>query len=88
MALSLGVRKGSTIKVGGDVVTVTDVVKADEVHVRVRETNFTVTDKERTQILPDVFVFCGSKDAFQKGNSRLAFEAPRRIRIERLANVA
>lgn len=87
MALSLGVAAGSKIKVGSDIVEVVSVVGTAHVQIGVRGQSYLITDCERTEILPNVFVSCGRNDDRQFGGagfSRLAFEAPRSIDIKRI----
>lgn len=87
MALSLGVTDGSKIRVGSDIVEVVSVVGTAHIQVRVGGQNHLITDCERTEILPGVFVSCGRNDDRQFGGasfSRLAFEAPRSIEIKRI----
>ncbi len=91
MALSVGARKGKKIRVGGttgSVVLVDEVYAPNRVRLSVDDKTFLVTDAERTEILPQVFVSCGFDDKGKAGNqyTRLAFEAPRSIRIERFCD--
>lgn len=88
MALSMGVSVGSKIIIGNGV--------ADERMMRILDTTngivnlqmddgkkFIITDFERTEILPNVFVSLGMKKG-ETSNTRLAFEAPREIQITRV----
>jgi len=111
MALSIGVKKGSKVNIGGvregghmedgnkgprlvgytlsggDVLEVLEVVTTNAIRVKYKEENFVVTDQERTKLDEEVFVSCGLWNG--KGDpeySRLAFEAPKSIRIERVAS--
>ena len=86
MALSLGVRKGDHIKVGATMIEVVRVEDDNIIGLYVAgQPLIYVSDTEKTEILPDVWVFCGSTTRQQyDGYSRLAFEAPREIRIERV----
>jgi len=80
MALSLGVSVGSRIFIGDDILRVIAMPSATILEVSVKGKRFTVTDNERKEVLPDVFVSAG----FGDGNTnRLVFEAPRRIPIHR-----
>lgn len=86
MALSIGVAVDDTITVGSGLVRIQSF---PETHVIVIEvinegvtTEHIVTGKERLKIMPDVFVQVGLGPA-ASGN-RLAFEAPRRIAINRV----
>lgn len=88
MPLSLGVTIGSKIRVGADTLEVLDVQDAMDTKVRVGKREFTITDLERQEVLPDVFISLGwsenTKDARFPNFSRLAIEAPRALRIERV----
>lgn len=84
MALSLGIHEGSKIQVGSHVVTVTEIVRDNLMTVEAGGLKHMVTDTERTEILPSVFVFCGSSHGQAATNARLAFEAPRSININRI----
>lgn len=95
MPLSLGVKKGSKIKVDQSMVEVVDVVSLSEIRINVSNgmlrqiKQHTITNEERTEILPEVFVSAGRDDGADhstKGYTRLAFEAPRRIKINRVPN--
>lgn len=82
MALSIGVSNGSLIRVGEHRVLVKAVVNSTLLVVTVDGgQDITVSDKERVEILPQVFVFAGVGNG-GVGN-RLAFEAPRSIPIHR-----
>jgi hypothetical protein len=83
MALSIGVSAGSKIKVGKSMVAVQEAnrrmvtLKVDGGPTQI------ITEAERTEILPQVYVFIGvGPDSGM--NSRLAFEAPRSIQIDRV----
>lgn len=86
MALSLGVTDGSKIRVGTEILEVVTIVGTAHIQVRVAGKNFLITDCERTEVLPGVFVSCGRNDdkQFAASFSRLAFEAPRSIEIKRI----
>lgn len=86
MALSLGISVGSKIRVGTSVVEVVSVMGTARVLIKVEGKEFMITDCERTEILPNVFVSCGRNDdkQFLASFSRLAFEAPRSIEINRM----
>lgn len=109
MALSIGVRKGSRINVGGDrvggevkkdggrerlvgyklvggdVLEVLEVEDKYRILVSFRGQQYMITDQERTKLAADVFLSCGLWNGKgEPDESRLAFEAPRSIRIERL----
>jgi len=88
MALSLGVKKGSKIRIGGDKMLVVDeILRPDLINITVDGKSFTIDDLESQTILPDVKVFAGLGSHPSKNNSnyaRLAFDAPYAIRIERV----
>lgn len=77
MALSLGVRVGSKILVGKQVVTVKSIAATGHVVLQVGNQEFVISEEERKEILPQVHVF-----SFE--SNRLAFEAPTSIRIQRV----
>lgn len=84
MALSIGVQKGSKILVGGTPVNVTDIAYGHSVRLQVDDDEFLITEQERTEILPEVFVSYGKNpEKMNQPSARLAFEAPRSIRILR-----
>lgn len=88
MALSLGVRKGFKWSIDRDILRVKEVVNAKTIIVTINNrTDYTITDLERIEILPDVFIQCGVVDGVfvEPGSSRLAIEAPRSIIIERVS---
>lgn len=75
---------GYTMK-GGEVLEVLSIESKDLIHVRYKGVEYAVTDKERTRLEDNVFVSCGlSNGKGPDDYSRLAFEAPRSVRIERL----
>lgn len=85
VALSIGVKEGSKIKIGRSLLTVLIVRTPLDIDVRVDASTHRITDQESTVILPDVTVFAGKWNG--KGSQsygRLAFNAPRSIRIERI----
>lgn len=85
MALSIGISQGTKIVVDKDILTVEDIPKATHVVVNYKGRQYVVTDEERIEIHPNVFVSCGLSDERKHDhNSRLAFEAPRAIFIERV----
>jgi sRNA-binding carbon storage regulator CsrA len=95
MALALGVRRGSKIKVGDIMLRVVSVEDGGkELKIEVGKTEFIISDEERTEILPDVFVSCGVYDnvitnwdmpeGYSETHSRLTFEAPTSIPIHRI----
>lgn len=86
MALSLAVAAGSRIQVGESILTVLRTARGRHIQIDVDGKEFYLTDQERVKILPEVFVSYGSPYAelseFQ--GLRIAFEAPRSIKITRL----
>jgi hypothetical protein len=87
MALSIGVSVGSKVDVGGHVVQVKTLVRPNKIVVTVDNGAEIVINESRTQILPTVFVFVGIGQVQQQkkqGGNRLAFEAPKSIRISRI----
>lgn len=85
MALSLGVHKGSKVRVGSKNLEVLDIVYGETVSVRFDGHVHQVTDKQRTEIMPNVYVSYGlSRKETTLPTARLAFEAPREIAILRL----
>lgn len=86
MALLVGVSRNSKIMVGDSVLTVVD-IRGTTMSLRVDSgPEFMVNHQERTEILPEVFVFVG-KSHIEGSIDRLAFEAPRSISILREALV-
>jgi sRNA-binding carbon storage regulator CsrA len=88
MSLSLGVRTGGQIKIGDDMLTVSSVARDGlTVRVNVRGREYQLSDEEKTEVLPDVYVFCGVSAHTPWGlpfRSKLAFDAPRVIQIDRI----
>jgi len=85
MALVLGCKLGSKVRIGDNVVTISAIHSTEDVELEVNGSLFDVSDDERTLILPDVWVQLGiSKENSGLNYCKLAFEAPRSIRIERL----
>lgn len=86
MALSLGVKNGSQIKVGTTTLRVIEVSNSGKsILIEVANRRFLINDQDRTEILPDVFAFCGvTGDWAGERRSKIAFDAPRSIRIDRV----
>jgi hypothetical protein len=89
MALSLGVRGGKKVrfivKGKSHIMTVLEVVSPSNVRVAFDGREILITDLERAKLMDNVFVSCGKEeDSIKEGYTRLAFEAPREIRIERI----
>jgi hypothetical protein len=90
VALSIGVKKGRKIKFllpskVERTLVVLDVLSSKRVLVEFGGRQLVVTDEERHELMPGVFVSCGMIRESPPRESRLAFEAPREIRIERVA---
>lgn len=86
MALSIGVTAGSQIRIGKSVLKVVDITSG-LITVKVGNGPLHVlSDKERAEVLPNVFVFVGDMRGRNTG-SRLAFEAPRSVPITRVEGV-
>jgi hypothetical protein len=89
MALSIGVHVGSRIKVGQKVLTVHEIIRPDAVSVSVDDgPQFILSDQYSTEIAPEVRVFCGMARNSEHQASRLAFEAPRSVKINRIEDVS
>lgn len=86
MALSIGVSVDDSISVGEGLIRVKQFVDPDMILIEVIDQNTTkewlISEKERKEIMPNVFVFVGQGE--RGGTNRLAFEAPRRIAINRV----
>ena len=86
MALSIGVFPSSAIRIGQSILVVKEILDSKTVSITIDGgPPQLITEDKRTLILPDVYVFCGMK-VNKPGvhESRLAFEAPRRIAINRI----
>jgi hypothetical protein len=87
VALSIGVRVGTKIDIAGHIVQVKGIVDTSLIVVTVDGgPDMRVSDKERITILPDVYVFVGGRGQGHQDH-RLAFEAPKLIRISRIADI-
>ena len=107
--LSLGVKKGSKIVIGGQPVrrvvpnqkpvvvrvdggtllTVEDVLGVDEILIDVAGQKFKVTNLEKVQVAPNVFVSSGRDEKGEHATgsyTRLCFEAPLSVNINRVPN--
>jgi len=83
MALSIGVSIGSKILVGGHLLVVKNLVHPNLIVISVdRGEDIVISDKANTEILPGVEVFSGI--GMGGGGNRLAFTAPKSIRISRV----
>lgn len=88
MALSIGVQRGSKIKIGDKLLTVIDLEPRVHVLVDVDGQTHSVTDKRRIEIAPGVFLSLGMNPSgktpkWVPPSARLAFEAPRSVEITR-----
>lgn len=85
MAWSTGVKRGDKIKVAGTLVLVKEVLPGKAVVIVVGADEHIITDQERVQIIPSVFVSLGKIPVNgANSGSRLAFEAPRSIKLQRV----
>ena len=93
MALSIGVSVGSQIDIGDEhTVTVKSISNPHLIVLSVKNkvsgdppVDHLATDQSRAEIIPDVFVSTG--DSRKPGVYRLAFEAPKQIRISRIEHL-
>lgn len=89
MALSIGVRRGSKVQIGGeqgDTLTVLEVLAPGRVRVRFKDREILVTSKEKAILSPQVSIQCGEDGEVFTGEheSRIAFHAHRSIPINRI----
>lgn len=85
MALSIGVAVGAQIEVGDSMVIVQEIMGKTMALQIDHHPPVLVSEMERTEILPDVFVFVGARTSGTGGcANRLAFEAPPHIKINHL----
>lgn len=86
MALSIGVSKGSKIQVGANLLRVLEVQDSRHVSIQYGEQRHLITDAERTEVEPGVFLSCGIRQDKEttSNSSRIAFEAPRSVIINRV----
>lgn len=82
MALALSVKLGGKVLVGGEEIVVTE-IKGMNVSLLAQEKEFTVSDLERKEVLPQVWIST-AKSKSTEGGTRLVFEAPRDIKIYRV----
>ena len=87
MALSIGVNRGSQIQIGKSMVRVIDIRPGTVVVAVNNGPAVILSENESTELMPEVFAFVGldSKES-RFCDSRIAFEAPRRIAITRVKN--
>ena len=89
MALSLGVNEGTQITIDNLLLEVRKVFNSSDVLIDVDGVPHRITDKQRTEVLRNVFVSCGLSGSNEKVFfTRLAFEAPYEIKIYRVKNNA
>jgi sRNA-binding carbon storage regulator CsrA len=83
MSLSIGVSTGSRISVGDHVVRVKSINSPNLFVVDIDGGNeVVISEREKIEVLPDVFVQSGVGQ--KGGGNRLAFDAPRSIKISRI----
>lgn len=82
MALSIGVRKDQRIRIGTEILTVVDVQDRQNIRVSVEGRQYTLREDESCEIAPEVRASVGSRP--DQPYARIAFEAPRRIAINRI----
>jgi hypothetical protein len=85
MALSLGMDIGERLIIGESTLRVTDIVQGYIFTLDVDGKEYVVADKDRVQILPEVFVRSGlnRENIIAQRSGRLALEAPRTVSIRR-----
>ena len=82
MALVLSLREGDQVRIGDVIASVTAVRAHDDFDMTVvGDRPRAITDRRATEIVDDVFVSAGPR--ISAGFVRVAFEAPRDIRIVR-----
>jgi hypothetical protein len=87
MALCIGVSRGDRINVSGHILEVKDVSGWVEMMIIVSVDGAPVvvlTEQSSVELIPGVKVFVGRGKTHSKGTYRLAFEALRSIRINRV----
>lgn len=90
MALSLGVKTGSQMRIGSSILRVLEIKNYGRlISIEVGNRRFLIDDEKKTEILPAVFVFCGvTSDWCFERKSKIAFDAPRSIQIDRVKDEA
>lgn len=83
MALCLGVRLHDEVLIGNELVSVVQ-VEEESVVLNAKGKDFLITEKERKEILPEVFVSIGIEKVKRPNQVRIAIEAPREIKINRV----
>lgn len=86
MALSIGVSENSKIRVGNQLLRVSQIQDSRHIAINYGGKRYLITDAERTEVEKDVYISCGLPPSRLAGPSmsRLAFEAPRSIKISRV----
>ncbi|WP_158934115.1 hypothetical protein [Burkholderia sp. S171] len=86
MALSLGVQAGSQVKIGSSILHILKISNGGKsISVKLNDQTFDVGNQQKIEILPSVFVICGVVgDWDSSSKSRLALDAPRSVKIERV----
>lgn len=85
MALSLGVFLGSRVKIGDVMLKVVSIEDPNIVGLQVGGGDIVyVSDVESVEVLPEVFIQSGRRDRKLDKSTRIAIDAPKRIRIERV----
>jgi hypothetical protein len=90
MALSLGIHQGMKIQIGPDfVTTIVEIARGSAIRVTGQnQKEFLITDKQRTEVFPEVYMSYGSPtaDLHDFRGTRLAIDAPRSMKITRITN--
>lgn len=86
MALSIGVRKDQQIRIGQEILTITDIQNRREIYISIAGREFKLTETQSQEIAPQVRASVGSRPDQQY--ARIAFEAPRHIAINRIPQEA
>jgi hypothetical protein len=78
VALSIGIAEGSKIQVGTSMLEVNQIFDSRHIAIKYGRQQHLITDAERTEVEPNVFISCGIRQdrASSNSSSRLAFEAP------------
>ena len=96
MALALGIKANNRIMIGDQILRVINVsTDGRTIVIEILGKTHTITDAERVEVMPNVFVSCGvydgvvteypDRNGVMRGPySRLTFEAPRAVRISRM----
>jgi hypothetical protein len=87
MALSIGVSKGTEIRVGEHTLKVLAIENRQRITVEFKGVEHHLTDQERVELMDNTFVCCGLSKHDADQRPRLAFEAPRHVSIDKLKPV-